>query len=325
MQNDDAPAAFAYTDRSDWTNWPCDLDFTSFVPTVSPDITQSRTSNAPDRVTDVGVHSVGISIDPPTEDSQTSNARSTSTKELTSLLLDSDEIWAKLSQIPDIHIPRPGNRDAFLDAMSAKMTTRHVLESFFVLAQRLINLYPAAISYCLSSDSTKSSTSNLADCTNNIDLVRGLKEVEETVLQQGIFSGLDLALNNLLIACHNRQLDILDRLFLLVTSCTRFTLANRREPDFDVSETRVGSFVPQRTAAVLMQMALLKHLVAALTDRVTSFGRAISAWTEQTTHMGLESSILKLQHEALTKRQATKANQVGLVEDFLLNFDFNRE
>lgn len=319
MQNDDATAALAFTDRSDWTDWPYDLDFTSFVPTVSPraDIMQSQTSNASD------LHSATISREPACE--ETSNAKPTFTKELTSLLLDSDEIWAKLSQIPDVHVSPPEKSDAFLNAMSEKMTTRHVLESFFVLAQRLINLYPAAITYSLSSNSTKKSTSIMADCTNNIDLVRGLKEVEDGVLQQGSFTGLDVALINLLIACHNRQLDILDRLFLLVTSCTRVTLANRREPDFDVSETRVGSFVPQRTAAVLMQMALLKHLVAALTDRVASFGRAISTWTEKTTHMGLESSILKLQHEALTERQDTKAIQVGLVEDFLLKFDFNRE
>lgn len=230
-----------------------------------------------------------------------------------------------MSQIPNLHDSQPENSDAFLKAMSAKMTTRHVLESFFVLAQRLIKLYPTAISYCFSSDSTKISTSNLADWTDNIDLVRGLKEVEDSVLQQGTFSGLDSALANLLIACHHCELDILDRLFLLVTSCTRVTLANYREPDFDVSETRVGSFVPQRTAAVLMQMALLKHLVAALTDRVASFGKAVSAWTEISYHMGLENSILKLQHEALTKRQDTKAIQVGLVEDFLLKFDFNRE
>lgn len=319
MQNDDAPAAFAFTDRSDWSNWPYDLDFTSFAPTVSPraDIMQSQTSNAPD------FHPATISRESISE--ETSNPRSTSTKELTSLLLDSDEIWAKLSQIPDGHVSPPENIDAFLNTMSAKMTTRHVLESFFVLAQRLINLYPAAMSYSLSSSSTRNFTSNLADCTYNIDLVRGLKEVEDGVLQQGTFSGLDVALTNLLIACHNRQLDILDHLFLLVTSCTRVTLANRREPDFDVSETRVGSFVPQRTAAVLMQTALLKHLVAALTDRVTSFGKAVSAWTQGSTHMGLEGSVLKLQHEALTKRQDTKAIQVGLVEDFLLKFDFNRE
>lgn len=319
MQNHDAPAAFAFTDRSDWSNWPYDLDFTSFAPTVSPraDIMQSKTSNAPD------FHSATISRESISE--ETSNPRSTSTKELTSLLLDSDEIWAKLSQISDVRVSPPESIDAFLNTMSAKITTRHVLESFFVLAQRLISLYPAAISYSLSSNSTKGSTSNLANCTNHIDLVGGLKEVEDGVLQQGTFSGLDVALTNLLIACHNRQLDILDRLFLLVTSCTRVTLANRREPDFDVSETRVGSFVPERTAAVLMQMALLKHLVAALTNRVTLFGKAISVWTEKFAQMGLESSILKLQHEALTKRQDTKAIQVGLVEDFLLKFDFNRE
>lgn len=313
LGNHDASAAFAFTDRSDWTNWPYDLDFTSFLSTGPSDAIQPDSSNAPDQ----------ISKNPLSEG--TGNARSGCTKELTSILLDSDEAWKHLSQSPDLQVSSAENSDAFLNTTSAKTSTRRVLENFFVLAQRLINLYPAAISDSFILESTEHSAFNIADCTQNFDLVRGLKEVEDSVLQGGTFTGLDVALTNLLIACHNRQLDILERLFLLVTSCTRATLANRQEPDFDVSETRVGAFVPQRTAAVLMQIALLKHLVAALTDRVASFGKAVSDWTVKTTHIGLESSILKLQHEALTKRQQTKARQVGLIEDFLLKFDFNRE
>lgn len=321
--NDDASAAFAFEDRSDWTNLPYDLDFNSFLPTVSPDASQPNSNNAPDRISNVSVNIRQFSRNSSFEGA--GNDRSACTKELASILLDSDEAWENMSHSPDLHVSSAEDGDAFLNSSSAKMVTRRVLESFFVLAQRLVNLYPAVISNSLSLKPTKNSAPNLGDCTHNFDLTRGLKEVEDSVLQDGTFTGLDSALTNLLISCHNRQLDILDRLFLLVTSCTRATLANRREPDFDVSETRVGSFVPQRTAAVLMQIALLKHLVAALTDRVASFGKAVSDWTVETTHIGLESKILKLQHEALTKRQEVKAHQVRLVEDFLLKFDLNRE
>ncbi|KAJ4397404.1 hypothetical protein N0V93_001631 [Gnomoniopsis smithogilvyi] len=324
MENDGGLAAFANAEASDWPpTLPYDFDFTSYLPAQAEDPAHPSTGNAPVNIANVTAHPVTISQH--SQFDKSSDARSACTKELTSLLLESDQIRAQMPLHAGLHISQSEASHAFLEALSAKMATRSVLESFFVLAQRLIDIYPTAIRSSLAPDQIKNSACDVSDCTHNIDLVNGLKEVEESIFEQGTLSGPDMALSNLLVACHARQLDILDCVLLLVTSCTRFTLASRKEPDFDVSETRVGSFVPQRTAAVLMQVALLKHLLATLTDRLASFGKAVLEWTQNTTNMGLESSILKLQHESLTKRQVTKATQVGLVEDFLMKFEFHRE
>lgn len=323
MGSGDVSSAFGIIQRSDWTTLPYDFDLTEFLPTITADVAQPSQDNTPDKAPDVPAHSDNIPEEPPAEGS--SDARSACIKKLTSLLVDSDETCARLSLDPGLHFSQLEASDAFLRALSAKMATRQVLENFFVLAQRLIDVYPAAINTSLTPDLLPNSSCDIPECAHMTDLVPGLKEVEDGVLQQGAFAGPDIALTNLLVACHARQLDILDRLFLLITSCTRATLASRREPDFDVSEMRVGSFVPQRTAAVLVQVALVKHLAASLTDKLALFGKAVLAWTESSINVGLESSILKLQHESLTHRQANKVMQIGLIENFLLKFDFNKE
>lgn len=323
MGDDGMMGGMGVGDRNDWTNLPDEIDFSSFLLTTSPDAVHSSQGSIRGKVSEFSVLPGMASAE--STSAVSGDARSVCTQKLTSLLLDSDEICTRLSLGPGLHISQLGASDAFLDVLSAKMATRHVLESYFVLAQRLIDIYPTAISTLFTPELMTPSACDVPECLHSIDLVLVLKQVEDGVLQQGTFLGPDVAVANLLVACHSRQLDILDRLFLLVTSCTRATLASRREPDFDVSEMRIGSYVPQRTAAVLMQVALLKHIVAGLTDRLASFGRAISEWTGTSTTGDLESSILKLQHESTTKRQAAKARQVGLIEEFLLKFDFNKE
>lgn len=314
LGDDGMPGTFGVAaEQSHWSPLPYEFDFTSFLPPASLNEAQLSQSSIPEKTSDL-----------PMEEEST-DAKSACTRDLTSLLLDSDRLRSRLPLGSGLHASQLEAGDIFLQELSEKMATRHVLETFFVLAQRLIDVYPTAIRTSLTPDLITKSACEIPDCTHMIDLVSGLKDVEDGILHQGTFSGPDIALANLLIACHARQLDILDRVFLLVTSCTRATLASRREPDFDVSEIRIGSFVPQRTAAVLMQVALLKHLVAGLTDRLASFGKAICAWTEASTNADLENSILRLQHESLTKRHAIKITQVGTIEEFLLKFDFNRE
>lgn len=248
--------------------------------------------------------------------------KSACTRKLTSLLQDAEGVWSRLPVRTAIHTPRTNSDEMFLSGLSDKLSTRSLLESFFGLTQRLIDVYPAAVSATMAAESDIQTACELTDCTHHLELVRGLQEIEDQILGQGVFSGPDIALANLLISCHTRLLDILDRLFLLVTACTRVTLANRREPDFEVSELRVGAFIPHRTAAMLMQFALLKHLVATLTDRLASFRETVSSWLGGREKENPGARMLSLQVELLRNTHATKATQVGVVEDFLLKFDF---
>jgi hypothetical protein len=131
-------------------------------------------------------------------------------------------------------------------------------------------------------------------------------------------------LANLIVSCHSRLLDLVDCFFLLVTSCIRVTVASpdRREPEFDGPEMRVGSFVLAKTAAALMQIPLLKHLTLGLSDRLSLFGRAISSCAAGVDDDGsTEAQILALQHQQHTKRHASFLWHVGTVEDYLMRFD----
>lgn len=256
---------------------------------------------------------------------------SVSTQNLTSLLQDADKVWARLPLQSTSHMPQSQSDELFQKLVSEKVATKSLLEAFFHLAQRLVDTYPAALDAAMApteSQREPASPCDIADCTHTFELDPPLSELEAQVSGQGLFSGPDLALANLVVACHTRLLDILDRVFLLVASCTRVTLACRREPCFDVSELRVGAFVPQRTAAVLMQLALLRHMMARLAGQLAAFGRAVAAaaacWAGASAAGAArppEAVVLELQHEILARRHAQKAAQVGVVEEFLSTFD----
>lgn len=128
----------------------------------------------------------------------------------------------------------------------------------------------------------------------------------------------------MLASCHSRLLDLVDCFFLLVTSCIRVPVANpdRREPEFDGPEMRMGSFVPPKTAAVSMQIALFKHLMVALSDRLALFSMAVSSGAAAVDDDGsMEVRILTLQHQLLTKRHASSVQHAGTIEDYMMRFD----
>ncbi|ROW04886.1 hypothetical protein VMCG_04928 [Cytospora schulzeri] len=255
------------------------------------------------------------------------DTRSECTKRLTDLLLDTDKLWARLLLSSALHIPRNDPHEVYLKALTEKATTKNILENLFKLAQQLIDIYSPATDLIFSNDADSLAACRVPDCTHEVDLPPALRELEGQTSGRGRQTAeVDAALANLLVSCHIRLLDVLDRVFLLITSCTRVTLASpeRREPDFDVAEIRVGSFVPQRNAAVLMQIVLLKHLMVCLSVKLVSLGQAIVARTGQFGEEGLEMRILTLQHKALAERHARQIEHIGTIEEFLSDFDSNK-
>lgn len=325
-----AGQASSFTDgfHGVWT--PSDsgtIGFSSFLPQPGFNM-EGQTCGTPVDSAPNLCGSLGLSSTQPAshaEEVEAGGPKSVCTQNLTILLQDADRLWARQPLHSTPHMPRSQSDGLFLSLVSDKAATKSLLETFFGLAQRLIDAYPAAVDAAMAPESREpSSPCDVADCTHTLELGPILSELEGQISGQGMFSGPDLALAGLLVSCHTRLLDVLDRVLLLVASCTRATLACRREPDFDVSEMRVGAFVPQRPAAVLMQIALLKHLVAGLTRRLASFARAISSWAGEPAGERPEAAILRLQHELLAGRHSQKAAQVGVVEEFLTTLDISR-
>lgn len=236
--------------------------------------------------------------------------------------MDADDLWTKLPLQTALHISQAESHIGFLDKLPDTMATDKVLERLFSLAQQLIDIYPIALDTSLSGDLQVDPGCDIPDCTHAVDLPVSLSKLEDQVLEHTRSAAPDLTVANVLVSCHMRFLDILDRLFLMVTSCTRVTLASRREPEFEWSETRVGSFIPHKAAAVLMQIALLGHLVAGLADRVSLMDNAISAFEAGHDRDCDELVVLRSQHKLLAKRQEKRSEQVGVVEDFLKTFYF---
>lgn len=250
------------------------------------------------------------------------------TSRLTELLLDMDRLWAKMPVKSTLHLAQTNSHEEHVKSLTDKIASKVVLENIFALAQRLLDLYPDATNTALPPDTGPPSACDIPDCTHSLELPPALDEIEKQIAGQDKTPKADLALANVLTSCHTRLLDLADCFFLLVTACLRVTVASpdQREPEFNGPEMRVGSFVPPKAAAVSMQIALLKHLMVGLSDRLASFGAAVSsrAGGLDDNSGGMEAQILSLQHQMLTKRHATCLVHVGTIEDFLMRFDTSK-
>ncbi|ROV99774.1 hypothetical protein VSDG_03148 [Cytospora chrysosperma] len=306
-------------DFFDWAAYDA-MDFNTLLPQPpDPEGQQHRPSQ--DASTNLATPSV-----PPERPEDT---RPVCTRKLTDLLLGTDKLWARLLLSSALHIPRSDPHEVYLKALTEKATTKHILEDLFSLAQQLIDLYSPATDLIFSRDPDPLAACDVPGgcCTHELDLPPALRELEGQASGRGTRAAkVDAALANLVVSCHVRLLDVLDRVFLLVAACTRVTLASpeRREPDFDVAEIRVGSFVPQRNAAVLLQFVLLKHLMVCLSVKLGSLGGAIASRTGHFGEEDLEMRILTLQHKSLTERHARQIEHIGTIEEFLSDFDPNK-
>lgn len=258
-------------------------------------------------------------VDEPIEPGQLCASR------LAKLLLDMGSLWARMPVKSTLHLAQSTSHEEHVNKLTNTIATKAVLETIFALAQRLIDLYPDAINIALPEDTGHPGACDIPDCTHRLTLPSALDAIEKEVTGLEEAPRVDFSLANVLVSCHLRLLDLLDCFFLLVTSCLRVTVASpdRREPEFDGPEMRVGSFVAPKTAAVSMQIALLKHLMVGVSDRLSLFGTAISsrAGSVHNECSSMEVQILTLQHEQLTKRHASCLEHIGTIEDYLMRFD----
>lgn len=254
--------------------------------------------------------------------SSSSSPRNASLQTLGKILLDADDLWTRLPLQTALHVPQAESHARFSGKFPDPMASNTAIEKFFNLAQQLIDAYPAALDAALPKKSRPEPSCEIPDCTHVLALPASLSTLEDQVVAgRAGAAAPDVAVASLLFACHARLLDILDRLFLMATACTRVTLASRREPEFDLSELRVGSFVPKKTAAMLMQIFLLAHLVSGLANRIVLMDKAISVFAEEGDEDMDEVVVLRSQHKLLTNRQKSKGEQVRHIEDFLKQFD----
>ncbi|KAK3937209.1 hypothetical protein QBC46DRAFT_393192 [Diplogelasinospora grovesii] len=236
--------------------------------------------------------------------------------QLSTILLDLNAIWASLPPETETHFPYDSNIAEHTARFSQRYSHKDLLEKVFASVQQLVDIYPTATQLFLNRE--PSQTCESTNCTHLLGLPLELAEIETHLLaRDNRPHPVDLPLANLLVSCHLRVLDILDRTLYSILSCFKITLASptQREPDFEAPEVRVGSFTPTRAAAISMQAFLIRHLMDALSTRARQMTEAVTSNTAGQTDK--EGRLLVLQCEIVQERHEAKAEHLRVIGEQL--------
>lgn len=241
------------------------------------------------------------------------------TELLTGLMLEMDRLWASLPHQSALHRPRGESVEHYAIEF-LPMSPKCMLEQIFPRAQNLVDAYPLATKFAMSLGADSSFACGVPDCIHGLYVPEGLSEIDKQTSAYDSTSTVDHALANLLISCHLRFLDILERVCTQVVTCFKVTLDSPtyREPEFDVIELRVGSYIPEKNASVLMQFTLLKHILGKLSSKVKYFEEAISSANPSAASP--EARVIALQCEILRERHQLKTRQIMALEESLMKF-----
>ena len=230
-------------------------------------------------------------------------------RQLSTVTLDLDGIWTSILPLLDLHTSFDETLDSKTTDLSANYPHDKLLETFFAAAQRLADLYPTAARLCLALCPERADC-RVLDCIHRLPVPAALAPIDEEVEARNSPATIDLALGNLLVSCHLRALDILNRILFLTMSCFKITFNSRdsKEPQYDVPQMRVGSFTPTRDVSVYLQAHLMGHLVGRLGDEAGKLAAAVDAKGRE--RKDKECRVFALQCEILLERQAGKVEQL---------------
>jgi hypothetical protein len=243
--------------------------------------------------------------------------KSSCTNVLTQILLDLDTIWTSI--LPSSHLHAPFDDTIWQTTADLSARYRHdkLLQDFFAVAQRLLNIYPIAAASSLSLCPGDVECTD-PKCIHRLPVPPTLRPVDEATDGRNAPGVIDLSLGNLLVSCHLRVLDVMDRILSLAISCHKITSNSPqgREPGYNVPVVTVGSFTPTRDASAVMHTYLLKHLVVRLGAEAEKLARDV--------HRGIaegadrESKVLGLLCEVVVERQGEKVGQLKVLGEELV-------
>ncbi|OIW26044.1 hypothetical protein CONLIGDRAFT_647762 [Coniochaeta ligniaria NRRL 30616] len=243
--------------------------------------------------------------------------KSACVKQLSKVMLDLDAIWTSIFPRSHLHMPFDETIAKTTADLSAMYSHDKLLEDFFGAAQRLIDIYPSAAKLSLAL-CPEDLTCTDANCIHLLSVPPALHQIDQEIERRNSPSTVDLALGNLLVSCHLRVLDLLDRILSLAISCFKITLNSPqlKEPSYNVPVMKVGSFTPTRDASAFMQAYLMKHLVSRLGGEVGKLATAVEAKVQE--GGGKECRVFSLQCEILLERQESKVGQLQAVGEELV-------
>lgn len=261
------------------------------------------------------------------------SARARCTQLLTSLLQDLQLLYDSIPSAP-LH----NANDETLEEYTADYVRKHprdsFLEAIFSCTHGLVEVYPTATELALSFSQAESSSGEtiqeecgIENCVHHLPLPPELAEVENLIRSRPGLPRLDVTLANLLLSCHHRLLDSLDRILAVVLSCVKVSLASPefQGTEFSLPELRVGSFTAPKSSAIAMQAVLLKHLASTMGERLDRLVMAVAGRAEESSagdggEGGNEARVLAMQCELLRESHAAKMRQLGAVGEAIVHF-----
>ncbi|KAI6766125.1 hypothetical protein HG530_007195 [Fusarium avenaceum] len=176
------------------------------------------------------------------------------------------------------------------------------LEELLQRSQKLVHLYPEVLKRL----KTQDSTCDVQDCVHN----------SAKYSQSNSRTSIDQSLVHLLLACHLRILDLFDSLVNHGRMCAQAVplLPKDHEPNFDIPEIKIGSFVAPKVSAASMMIAMVIELQTSLNARAQQLYDAVSL------AVGHESGVAKIlgpQCEYLKERALETLTDLQSLRDSL--------
>ncbi|KAI1271621.1 hypothetical protein F5Y07DRAFT_340162 [Xylaria sp. FL0933] len=265
-----------------------------------------------------GLEYTSLPVSDPKPDPTPQDHRSIYIRQLSALAIEIHNVSTELGPAGRLHLPKGINPEELYSQHVIHVSHSRCIEQLFNIAQRLIDIYPNAISFLLDENYLRlDEECQDADCFHNSDVPGDFADLYPG--GDPIRSRIDVFLFHLLSACHGKTSDVLECLVRTTQLCAKVTAASPDliQPQMHIPELRVGNFVASATSSSSMQATLLVHITADLLENARNLRRKFESLPETAGPPDKEMRMVLLQCELLEERAALQADQFTRVRDTL--------
>ncbi|KAI0424391.1 hypothetical protein F5Y09DRAFT_142497 [Xylaria sp. FL1042] len=259
-----------------------------------------------------------LPVPDPTPDATPQDHRSICVRQLSVLAVEIHDVSAELGPSGRLHLPKGIDPEELYSQHVIHVSHSRCIEQLFNIAQRLIDLYPDALSLLSTEDPSRlDEECQDANCFHNSDVPGDFADLFPGA--DPICSRIDMFLFHLLTACHGKVSDVLDCLVRTTKLCAKVTAASPDliQPQLHIPALRVGNFVASATSSSSMQATLLVHITAVLMENARNLRRKLESISETASPPDKEMRMVLLQCELLDERSSLQADQFTRIRDTL--------
>ncbi|RBR10296.1 uncharacterized protein FIESC28_09523 [Fusarium coffeatum] len=239
---------------------------------------------------------------PPANDNtgQAPSAQVTLVSQLTDLMVAFDRMLDNYSTLQAQHLTMRELNDL---SKICGFDLGPFLEELLQRSQKLVHLYPQVLKRLVPKEPEPCNT---PDCVHNPHLPSHSQR--ETPIDQSLI--------HLLLACHLRLLDLFDNMINHGRMCAHAAplLPPGCEPNLDIPEIKIGSFVAPKISAASMMVAMLLEIQVCLNVKAQELHDAVSSSVGRNARA---AKILGLQCESLREHASTTSTDLRSLREHL--------